>query len=139
MKRVKKSAKKVSTRKKAPDRKSRVEKTRNLNSLTESEYFSKLRSALRSAFRFWKPAMKALEDVSRPSQDATNKRLKKQYRCSNCKRWYARSNVEVHHVVECGSLKGYDDVVPFIQRLCCEDPAGYKILCKPCHKEEHKK
>jgi hypothetical protein len=116
----------------------KVPRTRNAGTLTESAFFSKIRSGLRNTFRFWKPMMQALEAVSRPSQDA-NKRVKKEYQCSHCDGWFQRRMVEIHHIVECGSLKDWDDIVPFLQRLTCEDVNGYEVLCKDCHKKHHSK
>lgn len=133
---VKRAIKKIGKEKK-PVRK-KVERTRNLGSMTEAEFFGKIRSALRNSFRYWKPAMKALENASRPAI-SRNKRLKKQYKCSVCNHWFARKDIEIHHIIECGSLRIWDDVVPFIQRLCCEDVNGYLTLCKQCHKGKHSK
>ena len=131
------SAKKNKVHKRKPST-TKVPKTRNANTLTESAFFSKIRSGLRAAFRFWKPMMIALDRASRPSLDA-NKRIKKEYQCVHCQNWFQRRMVEIHHIVECGSLKGWDDIVPFIQRLTCEDPDGYEVLCKECHKIHHAK
>jgi len=60
-------AKNTSRKKKATVKKQKVARTRNLNTLTESEYFSKIRSGLRNAFKFWKPMQEALKKASRPS------------------------------------------------------------------------
>lgn len=111
----------------------RVPKTRNGGTMTESQYFSKVRSALRNSFRYWKPMQIALEKASRPSQ-SFNKRLKKEYQCAHCFLWYKRDDVEIDHIEECGSLRCYEDIAPFIQRLTKEDPKSYQILCKPCHR-----
>jgi hypothetical protein len=122
--------------KKTTVKKSRVPKTRNSGTLTESQYFSKIRSALRNAFRYWKPMQIALEKASRPSQ-SINKKLKKEYQCANCKSWFKRTDIEIDHIEECGSLSSYDDIVPFIQRLAKEDVSAYQILCKnPCHRDK---
>lgn len=110
-----------------------VPRTHGAGTLTESQYFSKIRSALRSAFRYWKPMMLALEAASRPSK-SKNKRLKKEYQCANCQLWFPRKEVEIDHKIECGSLANYNDIVPFIQRLTAEDINSYQILCRPCHK-----
>ena len=110
-------------------------KTRNSNTMTESAYFSKIRSVLRSGFRYWKPMQEALNAASRPSQ-SSNKRLKKEYQCAHCKKWFKRADVQIDHLIPCGSLRGYDDIVPFIQRLTKEGKEAYQILCKPHHKEK---
>lgn len=108
--------------------------TRGNHTMTESEYFSKIRSALRTIFRYWPPMQLALEKASRPSQ-STNKRIKKEYQCALCKKWNIRKNVEIDHVQECGSLNKYEDIVPFIKNLTKEDISSYQILCKsPCHR-----
>lgn len=116
-------------------KKSIVPRTRNANTLTESEYFGKIRSGLRKTFMYWKPMMIALKNASRPSQNLENKRLKTEYQCNNCQNWFARKNVEINHVESVGSLRCYEDIVPFIQRLTYEDANGYTILCKNCHRE----
>ncbi len=107
--------------------------TRNANSLSESEYFSKIRSSLRNAFRYWKPGIIALNKASRKYQGA-NKRAKTEYQCSSCKEWFLRKDIEIDHITPCGSLKTYDDIVPFIKNLTQEDSNLYQILCsKSCH------
>ncbi len=107
-------------------------KTRNNFTLTEAEYFSKIRSALRKTFQFWKPAILALEKASRKSQ-SENKRIKKEFQCNHCKKWFKRADVQIDHIVECGSLRTYADITPFLQRLTLEDPNGFQVLCKCCH------
>lgn len=114
-------------------------KTRNHGKWSESEYFSRIRSALRRAFRFWIPMQLALEKASRPSQ-SENKRLKKEYQCAKCGKWRKRADVQIDHIEECGSLQGYEDIVPFLRRLTREETDAYQILCKAtCHKEKTKK
>jgi 5-methylcytosine-specific restriction endonuclease McrA len=119
--------------KKVVKRKTTTVCSRNGGTMTESQYFSKIRSILRSGFRYWKPMQLTLEAASRPSQ-SLNKRIKKEYQCAKCKKWYKRADVEIDHKVECGSLSSYEDIVPFIQRLTKENIDAYQILCKPCHK-----
>lgn len=119
--------------KKVVKRKATTVCSRNGGTMTESQYFSKIRSILRSGFRYWKPMQLALEAASRPSQ-SLNKRIKKEYQCAKCKKWYKRADVEIDHILECGSLQKYEDIVPFIQRLTKEEVSAYAILCKPCHK-----
>lgn len=115
-----------------------VEKPYNAGTLTQSQYFSKIRSALRNAFRYWKPGQDALNLASRPSQNKENKRLKKEFQCVTCKKWFKRTDVEIDHIIECGSLNSYEDIVPFLKRLTAEDIKAYQILCKPCHKLKSK-
>jgi len=114
-------------------------KTRNHGKWSEGEYFSRVRAALRRAFRFWTPMQIALDKASRPSQ-SSNKRLKKEYICAKCGKWRKRAEMEIDHKEECGSLNRYEDIVPFLQRLTKEDVHAYQILCKDtCHKQKTKK
>ena len=110
----------------------KIEKTRNAGKWSEAQYFSKIRSCLRNGFRYFAPMQLALEKASRPSQ-SENKRIKKEYQCAHCRKWLPRKSVEIDHIVGCGSLRSYEDIVPFIQRLTVEDINAYQILCKPCH------
>jgi len=113
-----------------------VPRTRNAETLTESQYFSKIRSALRSCFRYWKPMSIALENASRKSQ-SINKRIKKEYNCAHCGEWFKREDVEIDHIIPAGSLKNYEDIAPFIIRLTSERVEDYQILCKTkCHRNK---
>jgi DNA-directed RNA polymerase subunit RPC12/RpoP len=104
----------------------RVERTRNMGTWTEAQYWGAIRSTLRQRFRFWRPITSALKSA----------RLGKgAYLCAKCGRVYPRDEVEVHHVNPCGSLKEYDDLPGWVKRLTEEDPSLYKVLCTQCHKE----
>ena len=116
--------------------KKNVERPRNGGKMTESEYFSKIRSGLRRTFMYWYPMMLALKKASRPSQ-SENRRIKTEYQCEECKQWFKRDDIHIDHKIECGSLKTYDDIVPFIKRLTVEDPNMFQILCKAkCHQKK---
>lgn len=119
-------------------RKTKVVRSRNLGTWTEAEYFSRIRSALRKVFRYFKPMQKALDLASRPSQ-SSNKKLKKEYQCAHCKKWFKRADVQIDHIVGAGSLKTYDDIVPFILRLTTEKVEDYQILCVKDHLLKTKK
>lgn len=109
-----------------------AEKPFNNGTLTQSQYFGKIRQSLRNAFRWWIPMKLALDKASRPSK-SKNKRLKKEYQCAHCKKWFKRTDVQVDHIQACGSLRSYEDIVPFLKRLTVEDPNAYQILCKKDH------
>ena len=83
-----------------------------------------------------------IKAASRPSQ-SKNKRLKTEYQCAKCKKWFPRKEVQIDHVVPCGSLKGPDDIAGFLERLTPESTEAYQVLDKKCHKiktqEERKK
>ena len=111
----------------------RAEKTRNGNTLSESEYFSKIRSGLRNTFRYWKPAMECL-NKSKRKYVGDNKRQKFEYKCNCCGEYFKRDDVNIDHIIPAGSLRTYDDIVPFLKRLTAEDPKNYQVLCRECHK-----
>lgn len=111
----------------------KVPRTRGCGTLTESQYFSKIRSALRNCFRYWPPLQEALKRASRPSQHPTNKRLKTEYVCATCSQWFARKDVEIDHKTPCGQLSNYEHLAEFVKKLSTEDVNDYQILCKPCH------
>jgi len=121
-------------KKAAKPRKTKVARTRNGGTWTESQYFSAIRAALRTKFRFWKPMAEVLQKASRPYK-GPNKLQKKEYQCAKCKNWFKRTAVEIDHIEECGSLRTYADIVPFLKRLTKENQSAYQILCKDgCHK-----
>lgn len=113
----------------------KIERTRNLNTETESGHMGKIRSALRRLSRFWKPALAALDNVKRP-YCGPNKRQKYEFECEQCKETFMRKDVQINHKVPCGTLTCYNDVPSFLKRLFCEDVEGYSVLCTSCHKKE---
>lgn len=114
-----------------------VKKTRNLNTWTESQFWGRIRSALRRLSMYWKPAQEAKTRARRPYK-GTNKRVKWEYQCNSCKKWYKGNQVDIDHIIEAGSLKCSDDLKGFVERLFIEDVDGYQVLCKPCHKNKKK-
>jgi len=111
-----------------------VKKTRNGGTLTEAAYFGKIRSALRNAFKWWTPAKRAKDKARRPYKGGG--RQKWEYQCAICRKWYKGDEVQIDHVVPCGSLKCYDDIAPFLKRLTPENENAFQVLCKECHKEK---
>lgn len=114
--------------------KHRVPRTRNHGTWTEAQFFSRLRSSLRKMSMYWKPAHAALNAVKRPAPPGV--RHKHEYQCAVCHGWFKRSDVQVDHIIPCGSLKSFEDLPGFAERLFCEDPAGYQAACKSCHQSK---
>lgn len=109
-----------------------VPRTRNAGTQSEASYWGGLRSALRSKYRFWKPATAALKAAERPSR-SSNKRLKYEYQCASCKKWQGRKLVQIDHTVPCGSLRCAEDIAGFFERLTAEGEDAFTIQCKKCH------
>jgi 5-methylcytosine-specific restriction endonuclease McrA len=130
-------AKKKAAKKRIP-LKPRVPRTRNANTWTEAEYFAHISIALRDTFRYWKPMYNALNRVRRPytgkPKSIGKTQVKWEYKCAFCGNYFIRTEVQIDHIVPCGSLRSYEDIVPFLQRLTAEDEKSYQILCKKDHK-----
>ena len=112
----------------------RVERTRNGGTWTNAQFYGAIRSALRSKFKWWKPMREAKERARRAYKG--DGRQKWEYQCNDCKKWYKDKEVQVDHVVPCGSLRCMEDIAPFIERMCCERVDAYQVLCKPCHQKK---
>jgi 5-methylcytosine-specific restriction endonuclease McrA len=117
--------------KKIPVRKSRVPKTRNSGTMTESAFWSFIRSALRNKSRWWKPITECKQKSRRP-YTGPNKRLKFEYQCNECKGWYPEKQINVDHIIPAGTLTCSSDLAGFIERLFCEQE-NLQVLCTDCH------
>lgn len=108
----------------------RVSKHRNANTQSEAAYWGSVRSALRKAFRYWKPATQA-KMKARRKYEGENKRQRWEYQCNHCKKWFMDKFTQIDHVTPAGSLKCPEDLAGFLERLTPEK--GFQLLCKGCH------
>lgn len=104
----------------------RIPRTRNGGRWTEAQYWGRLRSALRQTFRWWEPGKQAMAAA----------KVGKRYRCAACDGLFLRKQVQIDHIVPCGSLRCLADVGPFLARLTPEDPRAYQVLCESCHQRK---
>ena len=104
-------------------------KTRNGNKWTEARFWSFVRSSLRGAFQRWGPKHEAKEMAK---VQVEGKPHKYEYICAECKDGFRATEVQVDHIVPAGSLKCYEDLPGFVEKLFCEKD-GFQVLCKPCH------
>lgn len=123
-------------KKKTTVRKSRVVKTRNAGTMTESGFWSFIRSALRQKSRWWKPIVQC-KMAARRDYKGPLKRQKYEYQCNECKEWFPEKKINIDHIVPAGSLNCSSDVGPFIERLFCEVD-NLQCLCEKCHDEKTK-
>lgn len=123
-------------RKKSAPRKPRVLKTRNAGTMTESAFWSFIRSALRQKSRWWKPITEC-KMKARRAYKGTNKRQKYEYQCNECKGWFAEKQINVDHIVPAGSLNCAQDLPGFVERLFCEID-NLQVLCEKCHDRKTK-
>lgn len=120
--------------KRKPVKNPKVPRTRAAGTLTESQYWGKVRNALRKAFAYWKPAqlaMKAAECGTRINPKTGKDR--KVYRCAMCGGADYPEEMQIDHIEPCGSLRSSEDMVVFLERLTCEDTSKFQVLHKACH------
>ncbi len=122
----KRAVKKVVKAKKAV-----VAKTRNSGTMTESAFWSFIRSALRQKSRWWKPISEC-KAANKRKYTGINKRQKFEYQCFECKNWFAEKQIAVDHIIPAGSLNNANDLPGFVNRLFCEID-NLQILCDDCH------
>lgn len=115
-------------------KKSKVVKTRNSGTLSESAFWSFIRSALRQKSRWWKPVSDCKQKVKRPYK-GPNKRQKFEYQCNYCKNWFPDKEVNVDHVIPAGTLTCANDLPGFVERLFVEVD-GLQVLCQGCHNKK---
>lgn len=126
-------------KKKATVRKPRANaapKTRNNGTLTESAFWSFIRSGLRQKSRWWKPITQCKLNAKR-DYTGPNKRQKFEYQCNICKKWFADKNINVDHIHPAGSLNCANDLPGFVERLFCEVD-NLQVLCIQCHDTKSK-
>lgn len=119
------------TKRKTKSRKSSVPKTRNSGTLTESQFWSFIRSALRQKSRWWKPITQCKMKSRRPYK-GPNKRQKFEYQCNVCKNWFPEKKINVDHIIPAGTLRCADDLPGFVERLFCEIN-NLQTICTDCH------
>lgn len=117
--------------KKIPVKRTRVNKTRNSGTLSESAFWSFIRSALRQKSRWWKPISECKAKAKRAYKGPI-KRQKFEYQCNQCKSWFPDKQVNVDHIQPAGSLMSANDLPGFVERLFCEVD-NLQVLCEGCH------
>jgi 5-methylcytosine-specific restriction endonuclease McrA len=124
----------MATKKKPTKRAARIPKTRNSGTMTESAFWSFIRSALRQKSRWWKPITECKMKARRPYK-GPNKRQKFEYLCNSCNRWFPEKQINVDHIVGAGSLNCGQDLPGFVDRLFCEQD-NLQVLCTTCHNKK---
>lgn len=114
-----------------------VPRTRNAGTMTESMFWSWLRSILRRASMRWKPISQAKMKNRRTKPASVSGKHKFEYQCNSCKQWFPEKvgknkMIEIDHIEETGSLRCAEDLPGFVTRLFCEVD-GLQVLCTKCH------
>lgn len=110
---------------------SKIPKTRNSGTMTESQFWGMIRSTLRSKSRWWKPILECKNGAKRKSQ-STNKRLKWEFQCNMCKNWFPDKEISIDHIKPVGTLKCANDLPDFVENLFCTVD-NLQCLCESCH------
>lgn len=118
-------------KKKKVTRRVTIAKTRNAGTMSESAFWSFIRSALRQKSRWWKPITQCKMEARRPYTGPL-KRQKYEYQCNSCKKWFPEKKINVDHIVGAGSLNCAEDLPGFVERLFCEQD-NLQVLCTECH------
>ena len=109
----------------------------NNNTMTSSQFWGMIRSALRKQSRWWKPILAVKLDARR-KYNGKNKRQKFEYQCANCLNWFPDKKIAVDHIIPAGTLTRKEDLPGFVERLFCEKN-GLQVLCDGCHDSKTKK
>lgn len=121
--------------------------------ITNAAFFGKLRSMLRKEWRHSKPYKDALNAAKVPY--TLPGRRKYSIKCQRCGDEYALQErvhigftktgkakdalaYQIDHKIDAGSLKCFDDLSGFAERLFCS-PDDLQVFCIFCHKKEHPK
>lgn len=55
------------------------------------------------------------------------------YKCSKCKHFFGRREIQLDHIVPVIPIEGIDSLDKIAERLTVESK-GWQVLCKPCHR-----
>jgi len=113
----------------------KVERTRAGGQWTEARYWSFIRSLLRKGFMTYPVKHHVLGQAK---QVVTGKRHRFEYQCSHCNQYHPAKDVQVDHIIPCGSLRCAEDIPQFVTRLYCEAD-NLQVLCKTCHQAKTNK
>lgn len=102
---------------------------------TRASFFSWLRGQLRKidnkspVKNEWKYANRIR--IKNPNKDSAHEYIWGGV-CENCKKEFKENDLHIDHIIPAGSLRDWDDVLPFMQRLLASKER--RFLCIPCHR-----
>jgi len=128
--------KKNATKRRTKIPRAKTPKSRNAGTMTESAFWSFIRSALRQKSRWWKPITECKLKAKR-AYKGPNKRQKFEYKCASCGNWFPEKQINVDHIKPAGSLNCAQDLPGFVERLFCEQD-NLQVLCETCHDQKTK-
>ena len=105
----------------------------------ESQYLTWLRGQLRQIWSDYPVRVifkdeQCIEVTPKMREDyGLHRMTKKAAQCVFCLNWFAKSKLEVDHIVGESSLTSVLEVVSYLDHLQCS-PDNMQLVCKPCHK-----
>lgn len=114
----------------------RVARTRAAGTMTESAFWTMIRSTLRNKSRFWEP-IKLCKQLGRRKYVGPRRTQKWEYQCACCSKWYPEKEINVDHIRPAGQLRSAADLPSFVETLFCEVD-NLQILCNTCHDKKTK-
>lgn len=109
----------------------RIQTKSPVDGWSSAKYFTFIRSGLRKLWSKY-PVKFAVKKQARRKSQSSNKRLKWEFQCKECSGWFPDKETTVDHITPCGTLKSYDDLPKFVERLLC-DHTNLQVLCDKCH------
>ena len=105
----------------------------------QSQFLTWLRGQLRQVWSDYPARVEFKENKCIPVTEemrdkyGLHRQTKKAAQCVFCNGWFAKSKLEVDHIVQVGSMRSMDEVEQFIMGLLCS-PQNMQLTCKACHK-----
>lgn len=106
--------------------------TRKAKKKAPFNFYTFLRSGLRSMSRRYPPIYECLAKAKRSAPPDAPARQKVAYKCAICGGLFPSKQVAVDHVDDVGRLSCPEDITPFVLRLFCEADK-LAVLCHTCH------
>ena len=101
---------------------------------TKASFFTWMRGNLRRAlWEKYPPKVKFKNNMCKPPPVEYTGRAKSGSECVLTGEWYAKSYLEVDHIVGNASLTDWNDVLPFIRHLCTTED-NMQLVSKEAHK-----
>lgn len=106
-------------------------KTRNFGTMTDAQFFGRLKNLLRAWSIQWKPGEEYLKKKRRLHKGQGRQTY--EYQCERCLKWFSRKEVEKDHIVDVGVPTSFKEFGEMVERLFIEIDGGWQCLCIPCH------
>lgn len=105
----------------------------------ESQFLEWLRGQLRQIWKDYPVRTTFKDSMCLPVNDKMREayglhaRTQKAAQCVFCKSWFAKSKLEVDHIIGESSMTSVLEIISYLDHLMCS-PDNMQLTCKPCHK-----